>query len=75
MQLEYAAEITLEANPGTAEQQKFTGFRAAGMRRVYLEVTADNAPAVELYRSLGFTEIAPYNDNPPDITTFMSLKL
>lgn len=30
------------------------GFRAAGMRRVYLEVTADNGPAVELYRSLGF---------------------
>jgi len=30
------------------------GFRAAGMRRVYLEVTAENTPAVELYRSLGF---------------------
>lgn len=30
------------------------GFRAAGMRRVYLEVTAGNTPAVELYRSLGF---------------------
>lgn len=30
------------------------GFRAAGLRRVYLEVTAENAPAVELYRSLGF---------------------
>ena len=30
------------------------GFRAAGLRRVYLEVTGDNAPAVELYRSVGF---------------------
>lgn len=30
------------------------GFRIAGMNRVYLEVTAQNAPAVELYRSLGF---------------------
>lgn len=30
------------------------GFQAAGVRRVYLEVTADNAPAVQLYRSLGF---------------------
>ena len=30
------------------------GFRAAGMRACYLEVTADNAPAVSLYRTLGF---------------------
>lgn len=30
------------------------GFRFAGMNRVYLEVTAQNEPAVELYRSLGF---------------------
>lgn len=30
------------------------GFRAAGMRRVYLEVTAENVAAVELYRSVGF---------------------
>ncbi len=30
------------------------GFREARMRRVFLEVTADNAPAVELYRSIGF---------------------
>jgi ribosomal protein S18 acetylase RimI-like enzyme len=30
------------------------GFRRAYLRRVYLEVTADNEPAVELYRSLGF---------------------
>jgi ribosomal protein S18 acetylase RimI-like enzyme len=30
------------------------GFRRAGMQRVYLEVTAENTPAVELYRSIGF---------------------
>jgi len=30
------------------------GFRQAGMRRVYLEVTAQNKAAVSLYRSLGF---------------------
>ena len=30
------------------------GFRSARLRRVYLEVTAENIPAVELYRSLGF---------------------
>ncbi len=30
------------------------GFRKARIRRVYLEVTADNTPAVRLYRSIGF---------------------
>ena len=30
------------------------GFREAGLRRAYLEVTAENRPAVELYRSIGF---------------------
>lgn len=30
------------------------GFRSAKLSRVYLEVTARNRPAVELYRSLGF---------------------
>jgi hypothetical protein len=31
------------------------GFRSAGLERVYLEVTGDNTPAVELYRSIGFS--------------------
>lgn len=31
-----------------------TGFREAGVPRVYLEVTARNLPAVALYRSVGF---------------------
>jgi RimJ/RimL family protein N-acetyltransferase len=30
------------------------GFRAYGLVRVYLDVTADNHAAVELYRSIGF---------------------
>lgn len=30
------------------------GFRAARLKRVYLEVTAENTPAVELYKSSGF---------------------
>jgi ribosomal protein S18 acetylase RimI-like enzyme len=30
------------------------GFREAGVRRVYLEVTAENSQAVRLYRELGF---------------------
>jgi len=31
-----------------------SGFRDARLRRVFLEVTAENLPAVELYRSIGF---------------------
>lgn len=34
--------------------QALEGFRLAGLRRAYLEVTAENARAVRLYRSLGF---------------------
>ncbi len=30
------------------------GFRQSGVKRVYLEVTADNFPAVGLYHSIGF---------------------
>ncbi len=32
------AEITLEANPGSAEQQRFAGFRAAGVNRLSIGV-------------------------------------
>ena len=31
------------------------GFRQAGLDRAYLEVTADNTPAVQLYQRLGFS--------------------
>ncbi len=36
-------EITLEANPGTAEQQKFIGFRAAGINRLSIGVQSFDA--------------------------------
>lgn len=32
------AEITLEANPGTFEREKFTGFRSAGVNRLSLGI-------------------------------------
>ncbi|MGC4004291.1 MAG: GNAT family N-acetyltransferase [Pirellulales bacterium] len=32
------------------------GFREAGVRRAYLEVTSQNDGAVRLYRRLGFTK-------------------
>lgn len=35
--------------------RSLAGFRAAGIRRVYLEVTAQNAAAIRLYRRVGFT--------------------
>ena len=34
--------------------KSLAGFKAAGVTRVYLEVTARNAVAVQLYRSVGF---------------------
>ena len=33
------------------------GFRQAGLSRAYLEVTAENAAAVQLYRDVGFQRI------------------
>jgi ribosomal protein S18 acetylase RimI-like enzyme len=38
--------------------QALRGFRRAGLQRVYLDVTAENIPAVELYRSVGFRTIS-----------------
>jgi oxygen-independent coproporphyrinogen-3 oxidase len=37
-----SAEITLEANPGTVEADKFAGFRAAGVNRVSLGIQSFN---------------------------------
>ena len=36
------AEITLEANPGTVEAEKFIGFRAAGVNRISLGIQSFN---------------------------------
>jgi GNAT superfamily N-acetyltransferase len=46
--------------------QSLLGFQAAGMRRVFLEATAENAPAVELYRSVGFRLIRTTFRQVPD---------
>ncbi|HEU0187045.1 MAG TPA: radical SAM family heme chaperone HemW [Gallionellaceae bacterium] len=40
--LDANAEITLEANPGTVEAEKFAGFRAAGVNRLSLGVQSFN---------------------------------
>lgn len=39
---ESAIEITLEANPGTFEQDKFSGFRAAGVNRLSIGIQSFN---------------------------------
>jgi oxygen-independent coproporphyrinogen-3 oxidase len=41
-------EITLEANPGTFEQEKFSGFRAAGVNRLSIGVQSFNATQLKL---------------------------
>ena len=40
--LESQAEITLEANPGTAESSKFKGFRDAGINRLSIGIQSFN---------------------------------
>ena len=66
-------EITLEANPGTFEQEKFAGFRAAGVNRLSIGIQSFNdrqltllgrvhgraeaLRAVSLARSAGFDNI------------------
>ncbi len=46
--LEPLAEITLEANPGTAEAQKFADFRSAGVNRLSLGIQSFNARHLKL---------------------------
>ncbi len=41
--LEHFAEVTLEANPGTFEAQKFADFHAAGINRLSIGVQSFNA--------------------------------
>ena len=43
--LELFAEITLEANPGTFEMQKFADFRAAGINRLSIGIQSFNPEA------------------------------
>ncbi|WP_020167105.1 MULTISPECIES: radical SAM family heme chaperone HemW [Methylotenera] len=41
--LEYGAEITLEANPGTVEIGRFAGYKQAGVNRISLGIQSFNA--------------------------------
>ncbi|MCU7904342.1 MAG: radical SAM family heme chaperone HemW [Candidatus Thiodiazotropha sp. (ex Epidulcina cf. delphinae)] len=42
-----ASEITLEANPGALETERFSGYREAGVTRLSLGVQSLNAPALQ----------------------------
>jgi oxygen-independent coproporphyrinogen-3 oxidase len=51
VELDIAVEITMEANPGSAEAEKFQGFRAAGINRLSLGVQSfDNGHLQSLGR-------------------------
>ena len=41
--MEHLAEVTLEANPGTVEAQKFADFRSAGINRLSLGIQSFNS--------------------------------
>ncbi len=41
------AEITLEANPGSAEQEKFAGYHQAGVNRLSIGVQSFSAPQLQ----------------------------
>jgi len=41
------AEVTMEANPGTFEQEKFKDFRASGINRLSIGVQSFNDAALE----------------------------
>lgn len=49
--------------------------RSKGYKLMRLDTLARLVPAVMLYRAMGFTECAPYYDNPIDGVVYMELDL
>ena len=55
--------------------QVLAAAAAAGYRRICLDTLPTLTSAIALYRSLGFSEIEPYNDNPVPGVLFLGLTL
>lgn len=49
--------------------------RAAGYRMMKLDTEPDFSAAIAVYRSLGFSEVPRYNDDPVSCTLWMGLRL
>jgi putative acetyltransferase len=43
------------------------GARGLGYRRMYLDTSVRQTEAITLYRDLGFVEVAPYHEVPPEM--------
>ena len=56
-------------------QQLLNAAEQFGYREVKLDTLARLTNAVQLYRSFGFEEIRPYNENPEEDVLYFSKKL
>ncbi len=57
IQLDVQAEVTMEANPGTVEADRFAGYQAAGINRISIGVQSfGNDKLITLYRIHGADE-------------------
>ncbi|MDE2361309.1 MAG: GNAT family N-acetyltransferase [Hyphomicrobiales bacterium] len=72
----YVAPAGRGAGAGRALAEKIVSIaRIIGYREMRLDTLPSMRAALELYRSLGFAEIAPYYDTPVVGTIFMALDL
>jgi putative acetyltransferase len=49
--------------------------RRCGYRNLYGDTLETMAPALDLYRRMGFVEVGPYSDNPTPGAIYLCLSL